>query len=951
MSRGGGRGDAVRRLLESRRSDSQEKTAVGEEPQPSTASSSDLPMAGGRGMFLSRLASGISRGLLPRSSPAPSYHTEPTPGPTVSAPVTKPATAPPLQATPPSQPAQPLMGMGRAKLLSMVSRPKEPQDLLTAPVVREAKTTSEVSRGALTSSHSVVPLSSHRSSESPTGSLSKLAILELDDEHLKPPVVMKGSTGSPVNVACNYVRLSTQSGKGIFQYDVKFKPAVDARNTRFHILKQISHLIGDTKSFDGAILYLPTKLPDDVTYATAAMPTDKSVVKVKITFVKSIPMGHPHAIHMYNVLFRRIMTILGLALHGRHFFDPHGAKPIPEFKLEVWPGFVTAIQNFEGGVMLCCDASYRVLRTQTVYELMTDLSYASKSADSWKEEFVNLVVGVRVLTRYNNKVYRVDDVDFSASPRDTFKLKSGDGQEISYIEYYKRHYDLDIQDHGQPLLKSKVKLRIRGEETSHMVDLVPELCYLSGISDAMRSDFKVMKSIAQCTRIPPAQRQIALNRFIGNINKNEEVSQLLGSWGITLAATNEVLPARTIDLEKIFFGRGTESAGTIKCDWTRGATNNPVLSAVNFDRWVMICTERDRKIAEEFIRVCQQKGPRMGLQVANPRLVTIQNDDTQKYLQQLMQLRKENVDIVVILLPLQRADKYAAVKKYCCIDSPVPSQVVLTRTIRNPDKMGSIVQKILLQMNCKLGGTLWTLKIPLKNTMVIGIDTYHDAKQRGSSVGAIVASLNAPLTRWFSRIYSQDAGQELIDGLVMAFVACLHKYKETNGNFPDQVIIYRDGVGDGQLSICKDYEVQQLVRAASCDVPGYEPKFLFVVCQKQINTRFFAKAGRDFVNPSPGTVMDHTITRRELFDFFLVSQSVNQGTVSPTHYIVIHNTTSLDADKIQRITYKMTHLYYNWCGTVRVPAPCQYAHKLASLVGESIHKDGSLLLADKLYYL
>ncbi|CAB0011900.1 unnamed protein product [Nesidiocoris tenuis] len=468
MSRGGGRGDAVRRLLESRRSDSQEKTAVGEEPQPSTASTSDLPMPGGRGMFLSRLASGISRGLLPRSSPAPSYHTEPTPGPTVSAPVSKPATAPPLQATPPSQPAQPLMGMGRAKLLSMVSR------------------------------------------------------------------------------------------------------------------------------------------------------------------------------------------------------------------LEVWPGFVTAIQNFEGGVMLCCDASYRVLRTQTVYELI---------------------------------------------------------------------------------------------------------------------------------------------------------------WGITLAATNEVLPARTIDLEKIFFGRGTESAGTIKCDWTRGATNNPVLSAVNFDRWVMICTERDRKIAEEFIRVCQQKGPRMGLQVANPRLVTIQNDDTQKYLQQLMQLRKENVDIVVILLPLQRADKYAAVKKYCCIDSPVPSQ---------------------------------------KNTMVIGIDTYHDAKQRGSSVGAIVASLNAPLTRWFSRIYSQDAGQELIDGLVMAFVACLHKYKETNGNFPDQVIIYRDGVGDGQLSICKDYEVQQLVRAASCDVPGYEPKFLFVVCQKQINTRFFAKAGRDFVNPSPGTVMDHTITRRELFDFFLVSQSVNQ---------------------------------------------------------------------------
>ena len=35
----------------------------------------------------------------------------------------------------------------------------------------------------------------------------------------------------------------------------------------------------------------------------------------------------------------------------------------------------------------------------------------------------------------------------------------------------------------------------------------------------------------------------------------------------------------------------------------------------------------------------------------------------------------------------------------------------------------------------------------------------------------------------------------------------------------------------------------------------------------------------------------------------------------------------------------------------RVPAPCQYAHKLAFLVGQSIHKDPSLELANKLFYL
>ena len=32
---------------------------------------------------------------------------------------------------------------------------------------------------------------------------------------------------------------------------------------------------------------------------------------------------------------------------------------------------------------------------------------------------------------------------------------------------------------------------------------------------------------------------------------------------------------------------------------------------------------------------------------------------------------------------------------------------------------------------------------------------------------------------------------------------------------------------------------------------------------------------------------------------------------------------------MQALTYKLTHLYYNWPGTVRVPAVCQYAHKVS----------------------
>ena len=93
----------------------------------------------------------------------------------------------------------------------------------------------------------------------------------------------------------------------------------------------------------------------------------------------------------------------------------------------------------------------------------------------------------------------------------------------------------------------------------------------------------------------------------------------------------------------------------------------------------------------------------------------------------------------------------------------------------------------------------------------------------------------------------------------------------------------------------------------------------------------------------------------------------HQGTVSPTHYIVVHDNTGLKPDILQKISYKLTHMYYNWPGTVRVPAPCQYAHKLAyqvttfvpmatlttvsTQVGEHIHKEPSEQLNHRLFYL
>lgn len=48
------------------------------------------------------------------------------------------------------------------------------------------------------------------------------------------------------------------------------------------------------------------------------------------------------------------------------------------------------------------------------------------------------------------------------------------------------------------------------------------------------------------------------------------------------------------------------------------------------------------------------------------------------------------------------------------------------------------------------------------------------------------------------------------------------------------------------------------------------------------------------------------------YDFYIVSQAVRNGSVSPTHYNVVYDTSGLKPDHMQRLTYKLCHMYYNW---------------------------------------
>lgn len=66
----------------------------------------------------------------------------------------------------------------------------------------------------------------------------------------------------------------------------------------------------------------------------------------------------------------------------------------------------------------------------------------------------------------------------------------------------------------------------------------------------------------------------------------------------------------------------------------------------------------------------------------------------------------------MVIFPTKREDKYNAVKKLLCAEKPCPSQMIIARTLQG-NKLNSVIQKVALQINAKLGGELWRLSIPL----------------------------------------------------------------------------------------------------------------------------------------------------------------------------------------------------------------------------------------------
>lgn len=246
---------------------------------------------------------------------------------------------------------------------------------------------------------------------------------------------------------------------------------------------------------------------------------------------------------------------------------------------------------------------------------------------------------------------------------------------------------------------------------------------------------------------------------------------------------------------------------------------------------------------------------------------------------------------------------------------------------------------VALKFNLKLGGNNQSVEqkclsfITEDKTMIVGLDVTHPSpgsSESAPSVAGMVASTDKHLGQWPATLRTQTSRQEMVDDLTEMLKTHLDHWLRIgkHSQLPENILVYRDGVSEGQYDDVLKKELP-LLRAAcqakySADLVSHPfhvtvsfllpllnvqltsippqtkenlPRITIIIVGKRHHTRFFPTQDKDMdTNPTngkgssnlkPGTVVDRGVTEEGMWDFFLQSHAVLQGTGRPAHYVVV----------------------------------------------------------------
>lgn len=307
--------------------------------------------------------------------------------------------------------------------------------------------------------------------------------------------------------------------------------------------------------------------------------------------------------------------------------------------------------------------------------------------------------------------------------------------------------------------------------------------------------------------------------------------------------------------------------------------------------------------------------------------------------------------LILVVIPDQESTSvYNRVKYMCDVKEGILNVCVLESKFAraNPQYLANVG----LKFNLKLGGRNHSLDpaklgfIGHKKTMVVGIDVTHPSpgsSSRAPSVAGIVASVDEWLGQWPADLRVQPAHQEMVADLDAMLKSRLLVWRQRNKVLPENILVYRDGVSEGQYDIVLDQELPALRAACEAlysaqETKAGKPRITIIVVGKRHNTRFYPTKKEEADrggNPLNGTVVDRGVTEARNWDFFLQAHAAIQGTARPAHYYVVYDQIFRDlkfpaqfstaADALEDLTHNMCYLFGRATKAVSICPPAYYA--------------------------
>uniref|UniRef100_A0AAR5NZG1 Protein argonaute-1 n=1 Tax=Dendroctonus ponderosae TaxID=77166 RepID=A0AAR5NZG1_DENPD len=809
-----------------------------------------------------------------------------------------------------------------------------------------------------------------------------------------------GREGRPIGLKANHFQICMPRGF-VHHYDVNIQPDKCPRKVNREIIetmvKSYGKIFGTLKPvFDGRNnLYTRDPLPignsrEELEVTLPGEGKDR-LFRVSIKWVAQVSLyGLEEALEgrTRQIPYEAILALDVVMRHlpsmsytpvGRSFFSsPEGYYHPLGGGREVWFGFHQSVRPSQWKMMLNIDVSATAFyKAQPVIEFMCevldirDINEQRKPlTDSQRVKFTKEIKGLKIEITHcgaMRRKYRVCNVTRRPAQMQSFPLQLENGQtvECTVAKYFLDKYKMKLRYPHLPCLQV-------GQEHKHTY-LPLEVCNIVAGQRCIKklTDMQTSTMIKATARSAP-DREREINNLVRRADFNND--EYVQEFGLTISTSMMEVRGRILPPPKLQYGgRVASLSGQSK---QQACPNQGVwdmrgkqfFTGVEIRVWAIACFAPQRTVREDALRNFTQQLQKISNDAGMPIIGQpcfckyATGPDQVEPMFRYLKTTFQALQLVVVVLP-GKTPVYAEVKRVGDTVLGMATQCVQAKNVNKTSPQ--TLSNLCLKINVKLGGINSILvpsirpKIFNEPVIFLGADVTHPpaGDNKKPSIAAVVGSMDAHPSRYAATVRVQQHRQEIIQELSsMVRELLVMFYKSTGGYKPHRIILYRDGVSEGQFLQLLQHELTAIREACIKLETDYKPGITFIVVQKRHHTRLFCadkkeQSGKSGNIPA-GTTVDVGITHPTEFDFYLCSHQGIQGTSRPSHYHVLWDDSHLDSDELQCLTYQLCHTYVRCTRSVSIPAPAYYAHLVAfraryHLVekehdsGEGSHQSGS----------